>query len=175
MKKVIVTIIITLAVFIGAFLIYIYSGSYNISQLSHHNALTKWVIGTTTKNSIQKRVAGIQVPDLNDTNKIAVGFSHYNEMCVSCHGAPGMKPGEMAKGLYPDPPLLARFSSKINPKMAFWIIKNGIKMTSMPAFGPTHSDEKIWDMVAFMNQKLDKMSPEEYQQWTKKYAEHDED
>ena len=34
-------------------------------------------------------------------------------------------------------------------------------MTSMPAWGVTHSDEKIRDMVAFL-EKLPEMSPEEY-------------
>ena len=33
----------------------------------------------------------------------------------------------------------------------FWIIKNGIEMTGMPAFGGSHSDEEIWDMLAFVN------------------------
>ncbi|MEP7231601.1 MAG: cytochrome c [Ginsengibacter sp.] len=42
---------------------------------------------------------------------------------------------------------------------AFWIIKNGIKMTSMPAFGPTHSDQKIWAITDFLLNKMNKMSP----------------
>lgn len=26
----------------------------------------------------------------------------------------------------------------------FWIVKNGLKMTGMPAFGPPHSEEQLW-------------------------------
>jgi len=33
-------------------------------------------------------------------------------------------------------------------------------MTGMPAFGPTHKDEEIWSVVAFV-QRLPKMSEEE--------------
>jgi len=32
----------------------------------------------------------------------------------------------------------------------------------MPAFGPTHSQEKIWGLVAFVRQ-LPKLSPQQYQ------------
>ncbi|MEJ2194992.1 MAG: cytochrome c [Ignavibacteriaceae bacterium] len=35
-------------------------------------------------------------------------------------------------------------------------------MTGMPAWGKTHSDEKIWTIVAFMK-KLPNMSGEEYE------------
>ena len=42
----------------------------------------------------------------------------------------------------------------------FWIAKNGIRMTGMLAFGPTHKDEEIWSVVAFV-QRLPKMSEEE--------------
>ena len=48
------------------------------------------------------------------------------------------------------------------PQQLFWITKNGIKLTGMPAFGKTHSDEKIWDIVAFM-EKLPTMTKEQYQ------------
>ena len=47
----------------------------------------------------------------------------------------------------------------------FWIIKNGVKMTGMPSFGPSHKDDEIWKLVAFV-QKLPKMKPEEYNQMT---------
>ena len=29
----------------------------------------------------------------------------------------------------------------------FWIVKNGIRLSGMPAFGKTETDEKIWNMV----------------------------
>ena len=44
----------------------------------------------------------------------------------------------------------------------FWIIKHGIKASGMPAWGPTHSDERIWKMVAFL-QSLPSLTPDQYQ------------
>jgi mono/diheme cytochrome c family protein len=171
MKKIILTVIITLVVIVAAFTAYIYSGTYDVSQLTpHNNAITKWMIRTTKHKSINKRLKNIQVPALNDTAMIVQGFVHYNEMCVSCHGAPGINPGEMAKGLYPKPPMFYKSNNMPDPDESFWIIKNGIKMTSMPAYGPTHTDQKIWAMTDFLLNKMNKMSPEEYQAWIKKYS-----
>lgn len=84
MKKVLLTIIFTLVVLISGFFIYIFSGSYDFSQLVPHNKLTKTIIGITTHSSINKRLKGIVVPDnLKDSAMLITGFQHYNEMCVS--------------------------------------------------------------------------------------------
>ena len=174
MKKILASVVLTLIVLILGFVAYIYSGSYDISQLTPHNALTKWAIRTTTHHSIEARIKDIQVPALNDSSMIIEGFGHFQEMCVTCHAAPGKDADELVEGLYPKPPKIYKFADHLEPKETFWVIKNGIKMTSMPAFGPTHSDEKIWAITAFVTQKLAKMSPQEYQDWSQEYAGHDE-
>jgi len=176
MKKVLVTIVLMLFILISGFLIYIFSGMYDISQLTPHNKLTKTIIGITTHHSINKRLNEIVVPEnLKDSAMIVKGFQHYNEMCVMCHSAPGGKSDEMAQGLYPKPPRLYFYAKEDDAKEFFWIIKYGIKMTSMPAFKPTHDDQKIWAMTAFITRKLPKMSPDEYKSWVEKYAEADKD
>lgn len=171
MKKIVVTVILTLAGLTGLFIIYIYSGSYDFSQLAHHNPITKWAINIAKHSSIDARDAHIKVPPLNDTTMMIEGFRHYNEMCSTCHGGPGIEPDELAKGLYPAPPKFYKSDDMPDTTEAFWIIKFGIKYTSMPAFGPTHSDQKIWAITDFLLNKLSKMSPEEYRQWKSKYAE----
>ncbi len=171
MKKVIVTVILTLVALIAISVIYIYSGAYNVSQLEHHNAITKWAINTTKHHSIDAHDADIKVPPMNDAAMLQEGFSHYNGMCVSCHGAPGIEPGELAKGLYPKPPKFYKSNDMPDTNEAFWIIKYGIKYTSMPSYAPTHSDQEIWAITDFLLNKLNKMTPEEYQQWKVKYPE----
>lgn len=171
MKKIILTFIFTLVIIVAATTAYMYSGAYDVGQMVPHNSITKWMIRTTTHHSINKRLKDIKVPVLNDTAMFVEGFLHYNEMCVMCHGAPGIDPGEMAEGLYPSPPKFYKSNNMPDTDESFWIIKNGIKMTSMPAFGPSHTDKSIWDITAFFLNKMNTMSPEEYQSWVKKYAE----
>ena len=168
--KTIITVILTIVVLILGFYIYISSGSYDISQLTPHNRLTKSIIQITTHNSIEKRLKGITVPDnLKDTSIIISGFKNYTEMCSGCHGAPG-EPNDMVKGWYPKPPELYKFSKENDAKEFFWITKNGVKMTAMPAFKPMQTDEQIWAITAFVTQKLSKMTADEYKNWKSKYA-----
>lgn len=175
MKKIIITIITTIGLLSSGFYIYILSGTYDISQLTPHNALTKSIINITTHNSINKRMKDIVVPDnLKDTVMVVLGFKHYNEMCISCHAAPGLNRNEMAEGLYPKPPQLYKHAEEDDAQEFFWIIKNGIKMTSMPAFKPTHNDQEIWAITAFITQKLPNMTPDEYRIWTNKYTQQHE-
>ena len=172
MKTIILSVLATLLVLAAGFLIFIYSGSYDVAQTSPHNKLTMWVINKTTGHSIESRAKAIKVPDnVKDTSMIIEGFKHYNGMCKGCHGAPGIEQFGMVKGLYPSPPEMYKYPDDA-PGLAeaFWIIKNGIKMTSMPAYSPTHDDDKIWAMAAFVSQKLATMSPEEYKSWQEKYA-----
>lgn len=93
------------------------------------------------------------MPNLADKDLVALGAEHYSAMCSGCHLAPGINDTEIRAGLYPLPPNLA--TSKRPPAEQFWIIKHGIKMSGMPAWGKTHDDEAIWGLVAFLRQLPD--------------------
>ncbi len=156
---------IVIVVLIIAFLAYIYSGIYNVSALVPHNKLTLWIMNTVGDNSIKHHANDdIKTPDLSDSSLVKMGFVHFREMCVGCHGGPGIEQSEIAKGLYPSPPMLSKTAKEWTPQQLFWITKNGLKMTGMPAFGPTHTDDMIWAIVAFTKQ-LPTMTKEQYQKF----------
>jgi mono/diheme cytochrome c family protein len=92
-------------------------------------------------------------------------------MCTDCHLKPGAGDSEIRPGLYPQPPNLSQV--RVDPREAFWVIKHGIKMSAMPAWGTSHDDETIWSMVAFL-QKLPDMTPRQYRDMVAK-APPDED
>src|SRR5207248_10259049 len=77
--------------------------------------------------------------------------------------APGKERGEVGQGLNPRPPSLSDAAPGWTPSELFWIVKNGIRMTGMPALGPTHEDDRIWAIISFVEQ-LPSMTPAEYQQ-----------
>ena len=161
--KYLIRALIVIVVFAAVGLIFLYSGAYNVSAMVPHNRLTLWMINTLKDNSIEHRSKDVKAPDnLNDTSLIRLGFVHYREMCQTCHGAPGIQSSEIGKGLYPHPPNLAHSAKEMPASELFWITKNGIKLTGMPAFGKTHSDNKIWALVAFMK-TLPTMTKEQYQ------------
>ena len=161
--KILLSVIGTIVGLLLISLIVMYSGMINVSAMDELSGFAKWVLSSTMNSSVESRSKDIKVPDLDKEFMINEGAEHYIEMCQICHGAPGREDTELAKGLEPKAPHLYEMedSDEFEPAEAFWIIKNGIMMTSMPAWGVTHSDEKIWDIVAFLKE-LPQMSPEKY-------------
>jgi mono/diheme cytochrome c family protein len=154
---------IVLAVAIG--LIVIFSGVYDVAATTPHVALTQDVLSTTADRSVQHHASGIELSPTYGAPDLGEGSEHYREMCVTCHGAPGADRSEIGAGLYPPAPDLSRSVSDLSPQEVFWILKHGIKDTGMPAFGPTHDDEKLWDITAFVKH-LPGLTPQQYRQLT---------
>ncbi|SFS19834.1 Cytochrome C oxidase, cbb3-type, subunit III [Dyella sp. OK004] len=128
---------------------FVASGVYDIGADKPHWSLTEKLVGALRDRSIARQSAGIVVPDLDDPARIRSGARRYAEMCAACHLTPGMRSTELREGLYPQPPDLARHGVH-DPAQAFWAIKHGIKMSAMPAWGRSHDDAAIWEMVAFV-------------------------
>lgn len=172
LRPVLTTIAILVILALGAVAAVIGLGAYNFAADAPHTALVTKLIGFARERSIELRAGSIKVPPLNNSNMIREGAEHYAEMCVSCHLAPGVPENEMRPGMNPRPPVLASVPPE-EPAEQFWIIKHGLKMTAMPAWGTTHSDAEIWNMVAFL-QKSPSMSPQQYHMLTQDaHAHHD--
>ena len=148
-----------LAIVCGAALIYV--GAYDVAATRHHWPLTEWVLDTARIRSIKARAAGITPPTgLESEANILVGTEHFADHCAVCHGAPGVPKGDIAEGLYPQPPNLAVTSKRFSDAELFWIVKHGIKMTGMPGWSD-HGDDELWATVAFIR-KLSGMTLDEY-------------
>ena len=142
---------------------FVYGGVFNIAADDPHWGLTQRVLEATRDRSIVKQARGVEVPPkLDEPAMVATGAQEYAEMCTGCHLAPGMNDTEMRTGLYPKPPNLSEPGAHRSASETFWVIKHGLKMTGMPAWGLTHDDQRIWTMVAFV-QKLPGLSQSQYQ------------
>ena len=152
------TVLIILALFAGVF---IYSGVYNIGADASHSRIVYNILQRLRDNSVGRHARGIAgPPDVNDPKRIAAGAGLYHEMCTGCHLGPGVAKSELSQGLYPPAPDLARANGR-SPAEQFWIIKHGVKLTAMPAWGKTHTDAEIWDLVAFLR-KMPQMDAAQY-------------
>jgi len=158
--RLIATLAGVFAVLVIAAGIFVWSGSYNIGADNPHLAITHQLINNLRDHSTKAYSRGIKVPNLDNPAMIAEGAEHYSVMCTGCHLAPGMAETEIRAGLYPQPPDLSKDGID-DPAEAFWIIKHGIKMSAMAAWGKTHTDEQIWNMVAFTS-KMPGMTPAQY-------------
>jgi mono/diheme cytochrome c family protein len=159
-NTVIVLLGAALAVVLGLYA-WMWLGIYDMGADSQHWRMTVSMLTMMRERSIEKHAASITVPgDINDPKLILKGAGQYAAMCAGCHLAPGVSDSEIRPGLYPQPPNLSQV--RVDPRQAFWVIKHGIKMSAMPAWGFSHDDATLWSMVAFL-QKLPGMTPAEYQ------------
>lgn len=142
-------IIVLLLMVVGVFLYVVFTGSYDVTAVKPHGKLFTWAASKTVDNSVRRNAKGISVPPLGSIAQIATGFLHYHEMCVVCHGAPGIPHSEIGEGMYPPPPDLQEAVKDWTPAELYWIIKTGFKDSGMPAFSPTHTDQELWAMTAF--------------------------
>ena len=164
---------VALLVLVGAVAVAVYAGLYNVAADVPHTQPVYWLFESVRDRSIASRARDIVVPsDLSDPARISRGAGQYTEMCSVCHLAPGMERTEISRGLYPRPPELRR-KTDLTAAEQFWIVKHGVKMTGMPAWGVTHSDELLWDVVALLR-KLPELTKEQYEALVKSAPKHGE-
>lgn len=164
--KIALTFVATLAGLALLALVFPYTGIYNVSAAEGDSAFTKWYLNTISTVSIKVRADDITVPgDLTNAKRVARGAVAFSQMCQTCHGAPGKEPSVTGQGTAPEPPALSDAAKEWKPNEIYWILENGIKMAGMPAYGPTHSDDELWEIVAFVEQ-LPEMTPERYEALT---------
>jgi mono/diheme cytochrome c family protein len=160
-RTVLVTVIVAYGVIILGGVGVIYSGAYDIGSDTPHWGVTYQAFETARVRPIKAHAARVTPPaGLDDQAKILMGTEHFADHCAVCHGAPGVPKGDIANGLYPQPPDLAVTAKRYTDAELFWIIKHGIKMTGMPGWAD-HGDDELWATVAFLR-KLPGMTPDDY-------------
>jgi mono/diheme cytochrome c family protein len=136
------------------------TGAINVGADAKPGFIERTLATWGRDQSVERRATKAKIPYTVDPAAIATGFDHYREDCVMCHEAPGVAGAELSKGINPPAPSLGSGVNGTPDGQLFWVIKHGIRMTAMPAFGPTHTDEEIWKIVAFIRYLPD-LSPQE--------------
>jgi thiosulfate dehydrogenase len=92
------------------------------------------------------------------------GAMAYRQQCASCHGVPGQEVA-FARQMYPHAPQLWKKHSHGDvvgvsddpPGETFWKVKNGIRLSGMPAFKGILTNDQMWDvslLLAHANEQL---------------------
>ena len=111
--------------------------------------------------SIERHAPKVANPLARSPEAVAAGLLLFRTHCVTCHGAPGIDPTEGGASLNPPAPglTLARVQARPDGELN-WIVSNGIRMTGMPAFGASRTEEEVWQLVTALR-RLPKLSPRE--------------
>jgi mono/diheme cytochrome c family protein len=131
--------------------VWAFSGFVGVAATDKDNALVAWFLHTTYQRSLDRQSSAITVPDdlVNDVN-VRAGAHLYAQHCVYCHGAPGVRLDPIGAGISPRAPDLLAAKRHNGPQSTFWVMRHGVKMTAMAAFGKSLDDSQLWQLAAFL-------------------------
>ena len=94
---------------------------------------------------------------------LAEASHHFADHCAQCHGNDGRGKTEIGKSLYPKAPdMTLAATQNLSDGELFAIIRNGVRLTGMPAWGGDGDDDAAdnWKLVHFIRH-MPTMSKEE--------------
>lgn len=141
-------LLLTILLLAGA----LFASQFKLSALPEPDR-TETLLATKAKHFLVRRASRVDprsVPPSTEAS-IAEGDKLFGTDCSECHGNSGRKPTDAGRWMYPRASDLGSADvQRYSDRELFWIVKNGIRLSGMPAFGRVESDESIWDLVHFV-------------------------
>jgi mono/diheme cytochrome c family protein len=81
---------------------------------------------------------------------LVAGAEIYKGMCAQCHGQLNGRASVLGASFYPPAPQLPGRGTSYSDAEVFWIVKHGIRNTSMPTWRHLLSDENMRQVAAFI-------------------------
>jgi mono/diheme cytochrome c family protein len=108
--------------------------------------------------SVRRSAAQIPVAPLGDIAEATIeGGKLYLNGCAGCHGEPGNPEQDLSH--YPRVPQFAQVGTQYSDAELYWIVKHGIRMTAMSAYGPSYSERELWALASFVR-RIDHLPPD---------------
>lgn len=128
-------------------------------------ALEKWAARRSLHATLAREAPKETPPEPSDA-ELAGAVKLYAVNCAVCHGGKDGEASRIARGLYQHAPQLAKDGVEDDPVgRTYWVVKHGIRMTGMPAFGPTLKDDELWRLAWFLR-KMDSLGPKASKAWS---------
>jgi mono/diheme cytochrome c family protein len=156
---------LAIIVAIGA-AVFFFGGFYNVAATETDPGIVAWALEHVREASIERHATETPPAGYNSPDSVKAGARAFAARgCANCHGAPGVPWAKFSEGLHPDPPDLKDVAKSLEPGHIYWVVRNGINMTGMPAFAANvANDMEIWQIAAFVKQ-LPEVSDEDYKAW----------
>ncbi len=114
-------------------------------------ALEQWFARTARGLAMPTAAKALTNPVKSSDVSLDEARAHWADHCAGCHANNGSGEIEMGQNMYPPPPDMRQSSTQqLTDGELFFIIKNGIRMTGMPAWGGPGEDEDSWKLVHFI-------------------------
>ena len=114
--------------------------------------------------AVDRRAPEAQNPVQPSDANLVAGMKIYQINCASCHGDIHYPNGMFADALYPRAPQFLREAPDMPENQNFYIIQHGIRLSGMPAWKHSLSEQDIWQVTTFLSH-MDKLPPMVSEQW----------
>jgi uncharacterized membrane protein/mono/diheme cytochrome c family protein len=133
-----------------------------LSARNQPSSLESFLADRARALSIPVRARMLENPLPSAPALIARGRDHWADHCATCHANNGSGDTEMGRNLYPKvPDMRGRRSQSLTDGDLYYIVRNGIPWTGMPAWGNADLgdlDSETWTLVLFIRQ-LPRLTP----------------
>lgn len=140
----------------------LHAGWFNVSAGTAHTQAVYWVLEQGMRASVRHHAAGVRAPEDFDEGTLRLGAHCFHRHCVQCHGGPGVAPDALALALQPIPSSLLQTARDWPVEHIYWVTRNGIRMTGMPAWEFRLGDRELWAVAGFVDRELPHLSAEAY-------------
>ncbi len=141
-------------IFVGvAELLFVCLGGMPMDTKSEGFLLEEFIAGQALRASMGRHVDDPSPISADEDNLIA-GAKIYSTYCSACHGELSRPPPPFALGEYPPPPQLLPPNKGVSddgPGETFWKVKNGIRLTGMPGFRDSLTENEMWQVSLFLS------------------------
>ncbi len=159
MKCALITLFVVCALIIAGTLLGI--SQFNLSALPEPGNLEAY-LATRAKHVLVRRSSREAIPQAPSNLKASIeeGDKLFGTECAACHGLDGHNPTDAGRWMYPRAAdLTSRDMQLYSDRELFWIVRNGIRLSGMPAFGKVETDDHIWNLVQFVRTLRDSTNP----------------
>ena len=125
---------------------------FTMSALPEPGRIETYLAGKAKQAFIHRSAHGaLPAAPLDVKASIEEGDKLFGSECAACHGLDGHKPTDAGRWMYPRAAdLTSRNVQEYSDQELFWIVKNGVRLSGMPAFGEVETNEHIWNLVHYV-------------------------
>jgi len=163
MRGFVIGIVFTLVLLCLGGFIFTSRGYMSISADAQPGMLETYLATRALDASIERHAMKSSNPVPETDDNLSAGMIGYTMNCAGCHGSLDRKESKLGSAFYPPAPNLATDALGDPQWQTYYVIKNGIRYTGMPAWGKVLDDETIWKITSFLS-RLDDLPPAVKQQ-----------
>jgi mono/diheme cytochrome c family protein len=151
MRNFILGIVVTLAVLILVALGGALLGFFPVNANATPPNLETRLAMSAVDASIDHHAPRTNSPVLPSAENLIDGMKIYTMNCAACHGTLDKKPAPLAHSFYPPPPQFIEDPPDDPDWRNYYVVRNGIRYTGMPAWDKALSDQDIWKVSLFLS------------------------